>query len=158
MNYETFLLYKWIPIGILLLISSLLLVALMIKAWKTKTFGQYLYMYALLANMIIVWSMIGCEWTAFVYLQPFSTLLFSVKYFQTANKICKSTKGEYFGNLLNTQAYAIYWSIILLFSGYFFYSGYVYDTFVVHLYLFTAESFIGLLSFIYIVLTVYKTH
>ncbi len=158
MNYETIQLYKWIPIGILLLISSLLLVALMIKAQKTKTFGQFLYMYALLVNMIIVWSMIGCELTAFVYLQPFSTLLFSVKYFQTANKICKSTKGEYFGNLLNTQAYAIYWSIILLFTGDFYYGGYVFGYFVVHLYIFIAESFIGLLSFIYIVFTVYKTH
>ena len=96
--------------AVILTVAATLLVLLIYKGWKTRTFRQYTLIYILLLNMVLVWvAQIPFKYLthrnyetmqqkshriSLLRLQPISTLIFCYKYFQTTEKILG--RGEFF--------------------------------------------------------------
>ncbi len=68
-----------------------ILVRLGVKGYKNKTFCEYLMVYCIFLNILLVWFLMPLR-ILFIYLQPISTLLFAIKYVKTTTAITKPRK------------------------------------------------------------------
>ncbi len=104
--------------SIIVVVATSLLLILFVKGIRTGTLQQYFIVYAILINMIVVWTCQGSlgytykfrgttyrVQTSSIFLQPLSTLLFSMLYNDTIRKILEIKRYETAISLLKLLSY-----------------------------------------------------